>query len=258
MLIAEGRHPKLIDDEYFREVQDFLRQNSREPNGRELRNPFAGMLYCRCGHAMTLRTYKNSDGTERCAPRFLCTDQAYCKCGSCTFQEMQDIVAQILRDSIRDFEFELEKASGNDLQEKQAAILKARLEELSRKEISQWEKYSEDGMPKEIFEKLNRKLLEEKAAAKKALEEVLAATGSRAMYEEKICVFRDALAGLFDDSMPAKEKNRLLRLCIERITYSRERPDRLRRPAGEKKGTSLSVGGGWSSTEIHADFTLKL
>lgn len=258
MIIVDGKQPKLIDDDYFREVQEFLKSNTHEPHGKELRNPFAGILYCQCGHAMTMRTYKGKDGNERCAPRYACTDQAYCKTGSSTAAEIYKSVAQILEDSIRSFEFELEHFSDDKLQLKQVSILQARFDELCKKEISQWEKYSEEGMPKEIFDKLNHKVLEEKAAVEKALAEAKDSIPDRASYEKKIYMFRDALSGLFDDSLSAAEKNRLLKLCIERIVYHRDQPERLRRPAGEKKGTTLKVGGAWSEPPIQTDVTLKL
>jgi hypothetical protein len=41
--------------------------------------------------------------------------------------------------------------------------------------------------------------------------------------EEKIVTFQSAIDALRDDDAPVKEKNLLLKKCIERITYKRER-----------------------------------
>ena len=46
---------------------------------------------------------------------------------------------------------------------------KKRLEELNKQEISRWEKYTMEGMPKHIFDQLNEKVLMEKHKVQEAL-----------------------------------------------------------------------------------------
>ena len=84
-------------------------------------------------------------------------------------------------------------------------------------------------------------------------------------YEERLHRFQDALDALNDDSMPVEMKNKLLKACIERIEYDREKPTRLKSNAkrvtvnGRRiKPDGLPTGGNWTKTPINLDVTLKV
>jgi hypothetical protein len=64
--------------------------------------------------------------------------------------------------------------------------------------------------------------------------------------KNKIVTLRAALDALQDPEAPVKEKNRLLKACIERITYSRERY------------TEAGTPQGMQETPIHLEFLLKV
>ena len=53
-------------------------------------------------------------------------------------------------------------------------------------------------------------------------------------YSERIFKFQQALDMLKDDTVSAEKKNKHLKECIERIEYSREKPQRVRRKEYEK------------------------
>ena len=63
---------------------------------------------------------------------------------------------------------------------------------------------------------------------------------------------------LKDDTVSAEEKNKHLKECIERIEYSRERPQRVRRKEHEKRGEILPTGSVWTTPPIDIDVTLKV
>ena len=240
--IFDGKHPAIIDEELFNRAQEKVGKNARVKLGRQLRNPLASIVYCQCGKAMTYRTYKDSQGKERSAPRLLCTDQMYCHTQSITYDEIIDKVADILKACISDFEIKIKNDSENTLINHTNHIkrLEAKLEELNRKELSQWEKYSEEAMPKAIFDKLNEKVLQEKEIVTKALLEAKTSTPTVDDYQEKLRRFTDALNGLQDKNVSAQVKNKLLKACIERITYSR--------PQGTR----------WNNTEFELDVVLRV
>ena len=181
------------------------------------------------------RTYKDINGDERCSPRLLCNNQSYCHSGSVTFDEMLAKVMDVLRECIADFEIKLKNDKKNTQTNKEERIkkLEAKLEELNKKELNQWEKYSEEGMPKSVFDKLNEKVLREKETVIRALEIERAATPTADHYQEKIMRFTDALNALNDPNASAQDKNRLLKACIDRITYTRERGNRYYQPPFE-------------------------
>ena len=239
--IFDGKHPAIIDEELFERAQAKIGKNARVKAGRELRNPLATLVYCQCGKAMTYRTYKNKDGNERSAPRLLCTNQTYCNTQSVTYDDILSKVIDVLKSCIADFETKVKNDSKNTLINHTNHIkrLEAKLDELNKKELNQWEKYSEEGMPKAIFDKLNEKVLQEKEIVTEALKKAKETAPTVEDYKERIMLFTDALNGLQNPNVSVKAKNKLLKACIEKIVYSRE------------KGTR------WNSTEFELDITLK-
>lgn len=55
-IISQGLHKAIIDEETFNKAQELLESNTKVhiPSGKELKNPLAGLVYCKkCGHLMT-------------------------------------------------------------------------------------------------------------------------------------------------------------------------------------------------------------
>ena len=240
--IGKGNHPAIISEELFNKVQEKRGTQPRVKRSKELRNPLAGLVYCQCGKAMTYRTYKDPQGRERSVPRLLCINQMYCKTQSITYDEMLNKVIEILKSSIADFEMQIKNDSTNTIANHNAFIkrLETRLEELNKKELSQWEKYSEEAMPKAIFDKLNEKVLQEKESVTQAILQAKTNVPTVEDYKEKLARFTDALNGLQDPNVSARAKNNLLKDCITRIVYKREKGSR------------------WDATEYELDIDLKL
>ncbi len=254
-LVCEGRHPAIISVELFDAAMKKRGRNARLKPSTKLTNPFAGLIYCQCGRAMSLRTYKRN-GVQRSASRLLCDAQTFCGTGSCTFAEMSDLIHNILQDCIHDFQVKIENIEDNTYSFQQQHInrLEAKLNELEKKEIMQWEKYSEEAMPQHIFELLNRKVLKEKEDVQKSLANARSALPPDVTYyEERLQSFTDALNALDNPDISATKKNKLLKACINRITYTRERAVRL---VGVNH--SKGVGTPYSKTEIHLNVDLHL
>lgn len=222
--IGDGKHPAIISEELFERAQEIQGKNTRVKSGVKLRNPLAGLVWCQCGRAMSYRTYKDADGNERNEPRLLCDNQSYCGTYSVTYREVLNRVEVALRECIADFEMQIKNDSKNTTANRAAHVkkLEARLEELNKKELSQWEKYSEEGMPKAVFDKLNEKVLAEKAMVLKAIEDAKKDAPTVDDWQEKLMRFRDALDALNNPNATAEQKNKLLKACIERIDYKRE------------------------------------
>jgi hypothetical protein len=254
-LVYDGRHETIISEDLFNAAQEKMGRNHRAKGTTKVRNPLASLVYCKCGRAMTLKTYKSHDIN----PRLLCVDQAHCHTGSCTYEEMEQLVVDILRKCIADFEIRL-KSNQDDsikLHEKLLKTLEKKMQDLEAKELAQWEAQSHPDesqrMPPHIFKMLNEKLLKEKEEVKEAMCNARKSMPDPVDYEEKRQRFRDALDALLDPEVNAEQKNRLLKACIERITYSRETPQRKRDSA-----KALHRGGNWTSAPIELDVKLKV
>jgi len=270
-LVFEGRHEGIIPEELFQAAQDKQGRNYRAKPTTKVRNPFAGLIFCKCGRALSLRFYKNKDGSERNPPRLLCEGQRYCKSGSCLHSEMIEKVAGILKQCIEDFEVRIKNDEGDSIKLHASLIknLEKRQKDLEAREIEQWKQQTNPDpamrMPQEIFKQLNEELRKEKEEVRQALCKAYESMPEPVNYEEKKYLFQEALDSLLDPDAPVERTNALLKRCIKRITYSREKPERLRRTTPRKRITvngkrkvvsELPSGGSWTSPPVELDIDL--
>jgi hypothetical protein len=272
-LVYDGKHEAIISEELFNAALAKQGRNHRAKPTTKIRNPLAGILYCRCGRAMSLRIYKSHDGK----PRLLCDDQVHCKTGSVLYDEMISYVCDILSKSIADFEIQMKNNEGDSvkLHEKMIKSLEKRLRDIEARELSQWEAQSDPDpskrMPQAIFKQLNEKLLKEKDEVQEALHNAYMTKPNPVDYETKIAKFKDALEALQNSDVDAAKKNSLLKDCIDRIDYSREKPQRIKNPEkrtkknGRENGKGrslkpnpLKTGGSWTTPPVEIEVKLKV
>lgn len=241
-LVFPGKQPAIIDRELWDAVQEIKRKIPHVKKEAQCVNPFAGLVYCQCGRPMTLRKYKNK-GVERSARRLLCMEQANCGTASCLFDEMLVEVVKILQDAIEDFTLQIEHGTTDqvELHRQLIAQQEKRLEDLDKLEVAQWEKYTQEGMPKHIFDQLNEKVLTEKEEVRQALCTMRETLPEPVDYEHRRAMFSDALRLLQDPDAPALEKNLLLKQCIDRIEYKRAKKKSNNRRYGEPEPMELDV-----------------
>lgn len=271
-LIYDGKHEAIIPEDLFNAAQAKKGRNTRQKPHTKIRNPLAGLLFCQCGRAMSLRTYMK-DGVERSAPRLLCDGQSICKTTSCNYDEIIGKVKDILRQCIHDFEVRIKNNDGDSAKLHANLIkrLKAKKEELDKKEIAQWEAQADPDpskrMPDHVFQALNAKLLKEKEEVQQALCKAYESMPEPVDYEEKLMRFQAALDALDDPEATAAQKNKLLKACIERIDYKREKAERIKSkqvryydPVLKKtrNKSPLKTGGNWTTPEIELDVKLKV
>ena len=262
-LVFEGKHSGIVDQELFDRVQERLGNNHRATRRVKLRNPFAGIMYCRnCGRIMVLKYYRDKQGNEKCAPRIMCSDQSRCKTGSCTFEEMIDRVCEILEQCIDDFEIRIKNDEGDSIKLHANLIksLEKKMQELEAKEIAQWEAQAHPDpaqrMPVEIFKRLNENLLKEKDETRTALCNARESMPEPINYEEKVMLFRNAIDALRDPEADDELKNELLKACIERIEYYKEKPQR--KDPANGGGTFPMTKSTWTQPPIELDVKLKV
>lgn len=272
-LIYDGKHPAIISEDLYNAAQAKRGRNHRAKSTTKVRNPLAGLVYCKCGRAMSLRYYKRPDGTEKSSPRLICDGQVHCDSGSCLYSEMIDIVVDILKEKIADYETQVNNNSEDIVKEHAKLIknLEKKLSNIKDKELSQWEAQTDpdpaNRMPPQIFKQLNEKLLKEKAEVENALNNAYDNMPTPINYEQKIITLQDALNALLDDEVSNAEKNKFLKRCIDVIEYHRERPQRIQstekrtRKNGRVDGKNLKpnplpVGGNWTNPPI--EITVKL
>ena len=231
-LIFEGKHDGIVSEELFYKAQEIRGKRHRTKMDTTLKNPFSGIMYCKCGTKMGYNTY-NKNGVEFAKPKLVCNDQVHCHSGSAVFEEVLEYVCSSLRDCIEDFKVMVDNDQDDSIKLHKDLIenLEEKLKELEKQEVAQWEgQYHPDPeqrIPPEIFKQLNKKLLAEKEEIKQALCKAHESTPKPVNYKNQIKKFSDALAALEDPNVSAKIKNQYLKDIIERIEYSRPKTTRL-------------------------------
>jgi DNA invertase Pin-like site-specific DNA recombinase len=247
-LIFEGKHPAIIDQELWDRVQAIRGTHPKNHKAKNLTNPLAGLLWCECGRAMIGRRYNDKNGKERCAPRFLCGDRKKCGNASARMSDVMDEVVKVLRATLDDFELRIEAGTDDsaEVHRQMVARLEKRLAELKKLEVQQWKEKMKNGMPEHVFKELNGPTVAEIEDIEHALCEAKNAVPEPLDLKAKVVTLQAALDALQDPDAPVKEKNRLLKACIDRITYSRE------------KYTEVGTPKGMTETPIHLDFRLRV
>jgi hypothetical protein len=260
-LIFEGKHDAIISEDLFNAAQEKTGKNPKVKKSSKIINPLAGLVYCRCGRAVIMGRYASG---SKYYPCYVCRGQVYCGTGSCRTERLINAVADILRQHIADFELHIKNDCGDSIavHENLIKTLEKKLKDINARELSQWEAQSDPDptkrMPHAIFVQLNEKLQKEKAEVEEALHQAYETVPQTVDYVNKVQTFQNALDALLDPDRDPAEKNRLLKDCIERIEYYRERPERLKRPEGVKKGEMFKVGGKWTDPDIELEVTLRV
>ena len=118
-----------------------------------------------------------------------------------------------------------------------------------------WQKYTEEGMPKAVFDSLRIKYETEKSDVEKSLNEAMESMPERIDYTETTLKFHEALEALNNPDASGEKKNKLLKACIKKIVYKRKGSVR---GAKEDVKEGQKYDRGWISFEPELDFMLKV
>lgn len=249
--VYEGKHDAIIDEELFYRIKSKKQSFPKCKRGKTLINPLASMTRCNCGTAMELKL-------QRGKLRYLCPSQVRCHNSSVLYSDVVDRLTEILKQYIEDFEVTMDNTDDNLYKQHQEhiALLESRLAEAEKKEISLWEKYSEDGMPKTIFDTLRTKCEEEKKLLELSLVKAYNEMPAKIDYQENIHTLHETIETLNDDTISADIKNRFLRNVIERVVITR--PQAVRMPPAEAKEKGIITENGWYTPDFELDVTLYI
>lgn len=246
-LIYKGKHDGIISEELFNKAAEIKGNRHRTKTDTSLKNPFSGLMYCKCGAKIGYNTYVKN-GEEYAPPKLKCRNQVYCKTGSADFYEVLEYICDSLRDCIADFEMRIDTKQDDSVKLHKNLItdLKKKMEELEARELSQWKSQSDpdpnNRMPQHIFQQLNEELLAEKEEIRQALCKAYESMPEPVDYKEKVMKFTDALNALEDPNISAKIKNQYLKDIIERVEYERPPLVRITKQNAKKYGTETAKG----------------
>jgi DNA invertase Pin-like site-specific DNA recombinase len=249
--VVDGRHPAIIDEETFHKANNKISKYPSVKPNETLQNPFASILKCECGKVMIRR--KNR-GTFR----YLCDEQTFCGNASIGEKELIEAILVHLRKDLKNLSAKVTDSEDNKKEKhtEYVSLLESKYVELEKKELSLWDKYSEEGMPKQVFDKLMAKCLEEKENLENALEMAYNDMPEHIDYKNAVATLHEAIETLSDNSVSASAKNKLLLSVIDKIVYSRPKAIRMSVEEAREKGVTLR--GGWYCPDFKLDVHLKI
>lgn len=249
--VIDGKHPAIIDEETFYKANNKIHKYPSVRPSATLQNPFASVLRCECGKVMIRRKNRNTF-------RYLCDEQMFCGNASVGEKELIDEVISKLKASLKNLSVQVTDDDGNKKEKhtEYVSLLESKYVEIEKKELSLWDKYAEEKMPKQVFDKLMANCMEEKQKIENALESAYNDAPVHVDYKGAIATMHETIDSLSDDSIPASIKNKLLLSVVDKIVYRRPKAIRMTVEEANKKGVQLQ--GGWYCPEFELDVHLKL
>ena len=249
--MVDGKHPAIIDEDLFYRANNKIHRYPSVRPSATLQNPFASILKCECGRVMIRRRNRNTY-------RYLCDEQMFCGNASVGEKELTEAIVKALKENLENLSARVsdEKDNKKEKHTEYVSLLESRYVEIERKELSLWDKYTEEKMPKQVFEKLLAKCMEEKQNLENALEMAYNDVPEHIDYKGAIATLHKAIEALSDDSVSASAKNKLLLQVIDKIVYHRDKAVRMTVEEAKEKGVKLQ--GGWYCPDFELDIHLKL
>ena len=215
MIIAEGKHPAIVDHDMFMAAQEIINNHPRVKSDRKLKNAFAGIMFC--SHCQRGLYYNGYNGTR--SPRLECRKKpAHFK--SAPYHEVVEAVTYALEYSeLPNLEALQKNNAGTSIAIQQQMII--RLEEemqaYHEQEETQYELLETKKYTQELFDKRNAALRQKIALCEEKLKKARLSLPKAINYEEKIIQLKEAIQALKNDSITPEEKNRFLKAIIDKI-----------------------------------------
>ena len=217
VIIAEGRHPAIIDNDTWKAAQELVARNPREKHTHELKNPYSSVLHCaKCGKVMYQHPYKKAEDRYECRTRPRCYK-------SIKVSAIDEAILIALEESeLPELQMRLKNNDGDaaKIQKRLLQKLEKQMAEYRDQEEKQYElletgKYSQD-----LFDRRNAALRAKMEDCQAQIYKAKQAMPESVDYAERIVKLQDAIALLKDPEATPKEKNKALKAIVSRIDFT--------------------------------------
>ena len=219
-LIAEGKHPAIVDHEIFELAQERIagRGYMAPKTRRPLSNPFAGLLTCPiCGYAMTYHTTVNGFHSFNC--------KKYCSKVVKYSDLVHAVKTILLTEHLPELEAKQKNGDGDAVTIQQQIIdrLEKQMTDLKKQEAKQYDLLETGIYTNEVFLERNAALRDKMTSCFTQLAEAKQNLPKSIDYSKKVKTLKEAIAALDDDTATIEQKNRLLKAVIKKIEYTSEK-----------------------------------
>lgn len=222
IIIADGKHPALIDMETWNAAMDRHTKNTRIRKNAELSNPLAGLIRCsECGLMMQYkRTVRTTKTYEWFRHR---TDFATnCNCNSADYKDVMDALVFALKEYIADFEVKLEGSNAAEAKQHTDMIaeMEKNLESLKARRKKVLISYEDGLYTDEEFMERKNDINADITMLTARITEAQNTAPEEIDYREKIVKFSEAV-DLIQSGASPKDINDFLKEILCEIRYSR-------------------------------------
>ena len=217
IIIAEGKHPAIIDKDTFQKAQERLKKNPSTKRDFALQNPFAGIMYCAgCGRAITRHPYKLAGLRLECRSRPKCYKSA-------RYDDVEAAVIHGLEHSeLPELKAKMMNGEGNSIaiQKKLLERLEKQMEEFRQQEEKQYDLLETGVYTQDRFEQRNAALRKKMEECQEKIYETKATMPKQVDYADRVVTLEKAIVALKDPNVSAEVKNRLLKSIVKKIEFS--------------------------------------
>ena len=217
VIIAEGKHPALVDHETFLKAQDKLNNNHSTNTEFTLQNPLAGILYCKgCGLSIMRHPYKNAADRLQCRSRPKCFKSIRMEDG------IEAVITALEHAELPELQARAKNGDGHAvaIQKKLLDQLEKKMEEFRVQEEKQYDLLETGVYTHAKFEQRNAALRQKMEELQERIYQTKATMPKEVDYEEKVVTLQNAIEALKDPEVDCEKKNKLLKSIVKKIELS--------------------------------------
>lgn len=218
VIIAEGKHPAIVDRAVFERAQELVQQNPRVNHNKGLVNPYSGLLTCgKCGKVMFQHRYKHAE------TRYECRTRPRCYKTTRASEITEAILAALEHAELPALELKVKNGDGNarKIQQRRLAALEKQMEEYRAQEERQYDLLETNpNYPQEVFDRRNKALRAKMDECQAAIYQTKNALPQSIDYAERVVALKAAIKLLTDESATPEEQNRALKAIVQKIVFT--------------------------------------
>lgn len=221
VIIAEGKHPAIIDMETWKVAQELVARNPRTKYTYDLKNPFSGILVCsQCGKSMYIHPYKTAED------RFECRTTPRCFKSVKQSEMEQAVIAALEQSELPALELKVKNGDGNaaKIQQRLLQKLEKQMQEYREQEEHQYELLETRVYTQDTFDRRNAILRDKIEECQKQIYLAKSAMPKNIDYQERVTSLKAAIEALKDPEATPTEKNRLLKAVVDKIEFTGSQP----------------------------------
>lgn len=213
-IIAEGKHPAIIDRELFEQAQAMLNNNPRIGHYRTLTNKFAGIMVCaKCGKTMVRHPYHHAEDRLECRTKPMCFKSA----------KMSDVTNMLIialeQSELPSLKSRLTNGDGDavKIQQRIIARLEKQMDELRQQEEKQYEFLETGRYTPAKFDERNAILRQKMEECSNQIHAAKMKLPKSIDLAKKVTALEEAIAALKDESKTPGEVNKFLKAILEKV-----------------------------------------